>query len=129
MSETTNGELLVKIRKLEEENEKLKKRIASYELFSPARAYYAAQRMLNQQIDVIKDFNVEDEIKKNPKEDKVYDRVMDIFSSLTQNASKINNLFTELSLSKDEVKDTKPRPIYTPESMADELGGIAGQKS
>jgi cell division septum initiation protein DivIVA len=128
MSEQTIEELRLENKKLKQENEACKKKIQNYELNSSARAYYVAQSMLNQQAELLKDFDLKTEIKTNPKEDKFYDRAMDLFEKLTSNASKVNNLYTELNLSGSEQKDTAKRVVYTPESMADAIGELAGSK-
>ena len=102
----------IKMESLQEKIEKLEKKLALYEKDSPARAYYVGQRMLNQQLDIIDEFKLKDEIIKNPKEDKLYDRVMSLFGDLTANATKINNLKGELDLSGDEKKDISRKPSF-----------------
>jgi hypothetical protein len=118
-----------KIKELEKENSFLKNRLRLYEEPSPVRAYYVGQKLLNQQVDYLKNFEFADEIKKNPKDDKVYDRSMDVFEKLTGNATKLNNLRSDLSLSGDESKDTNSPKyrITTSESIANVLGNTAGQ--
>ena len=97
---------------------------------SPSRAYYVGQKILNQQIDFLDKFNLEDEIKVNPKEDKVNDRAMYMFEKITSSASKINALRIELNLSGDEKKDTAIGKVpYSPESVADQVGELAGAKN
>lgn len=123
-------ELKEKIKDLEKSNAYLQSKINMYERPSTHRAYYVGQKVLNQQIDYLDKFNLESEIKMNPKEDKVYDRAIDLFEKLTSNASKLNTLRIELNLSGDEKKDTQISKIpYSPESVADQVGELAGAKS
>mgnify|MGYP007031198104 CR=1 FL=1 len=108
----------------------LEQKLRLYEAPAPARAYYVGQKMLNQQVDYLDKFELQKEIGVNPKEDKIYDRAMDLFEKLTGNASKLNNLRIELSLSGDEKKDTSiSKKPYTPESIADEVGELAGKRN
>jgi hypothetical protein len=109
-------------------NQYLLGKIRLYELPSPARAYYVGQKILNQQVDYLDKFDLEREIGVNPKEDKIYDRAMDLFEKLSANAVKIDSLKRELNLSGDKDKDTKiGKPSFTPESVADSVGELAGQ--
>lgn len=116
------------LKKLQEENEKLKKEIRLYTSNAPARAYYVAQKMLNQQLDWLDKFSLPDEIKGNPKDDKVYDRSMDIFQKLTSNATAVNNLYIELNLTGDSKKDVVKRSLSA-EHIADAVGELAGRKT
>jgi cell division septum initiation protein DivIVA len=107
----------------------LQKKVEHYESPSPVRAYYVAQKMLNQQVDWLDSFDLKTQIGGNPKEDKIYDRSMDIYEKLTGNATKVNNLYIELNLSGDKEKDIKQRKALTAESVADAIGEKAGQKN
>lgn len=118
------------IEELKKENTILKQRLRLYELPSPLRAYYVGQKVLNQQVDYLDKFDFAKEIGTSPKEDKVYDRAMEAYEKLSGNASKLNALRSDMGLSGDQEKDLQ-NPKYritTPESMADNMGGIAGQK-
>lgn len=118
------------IKDLKNSNDFLQKKLRLYELPSSNRAFYVGQKMLNQQVDYLDKFKLEDEIKLNPKEDKIYERSMDLFEKLTSNASKLNILRIELSLTGDEKKDTVVSKIpYSPESVADQVGELAGRKN
>lgn len=98
-----------RIKELEQQNTYLENKINFYERPSAARAFYVAQKMLNQQVDYLDKFNFESEIGSNPKEDKIFDRAIEAYEKLTANASKINNLAIELGLTKDEKKDTEKK--------------------
>lgn len=109
-------------------NQYLQSKLRFYELPSPARAYYVGQKILNQQVDYLDKFDLANEIGSNPKEDKVYDRAIDLFEKLSANAVKIDSLKRELNLSGDKEKDIKSgMASYTPEMIADSLGETAGQ--
>lgn len=118
------------IKDLKNSNEFLQKKLRLYELPSSNRAFYVGQKMLNQHIDYLDKFDLQKEIGSSPKEDKIYDRAMDLFEKLTLNASKLNTLRIELSLSGDEKKDISVSKIpYSPESVADQVGELAGRKN
>lgn len=90
----------------------LEQRLRLYELPSPERAFYVGQKILNQQNDFLLKFDLAKEIAVNPKDDKIYDRAIDIFEKLTANATKLNNLYSELGLSGDEKKDTTKKTSF-----------------
>ena len=126
----TIEELKQQIKKLEQEKAYIQNRLNLLEAPSPSRAYYLGKKILNQKINFLYKFNLEDEIKVNPKEDNVYDRAMDMFEKITSSASKINALRIELNLSGDEKKDTAIGKVpYSPESVADQVGELAGAKN
>lgn len=129
MENLSEEDLLKKIDDLEKQNIFLQSKNRYYESPSPARAYYVAQKVLNQQVDYLAKFDLETEIKASPKEDKVYDRAIAIFEKMSDNANRINNLKRELDLTGDEKKDTsiKDRRPFTPEMAADQVGQLAGQ--
>ena len=125
----TIEELKEQVKKLQQEKAYIQNRLNLLEAPSPSRAYYVGQKMLNQQVNFLDKFDLESEIKVNPKDDKVYDRSIDLFEKLTLNASKLNALRIELNLSGDEKKDTSVSKIpYSPESVADQVGELAGKK-
>lgn len=119
------------IEDLKKSNSFLQKKNNYYESPSPYRAYYVGQKVLNQYVDYLDKFNLEQEITSNPKEDKVYDRAIDLFEKLTTNASRLNSLRLELSISGDEKKDifNAPKVPYSPELVADQVGELAGRKN
>jgi hypothetical protein len=84
----------------------LEQKLRLYELPSPARSYYVGKKLLNKQVDFLDSFDFGTEIKKNPKDDKLYDRAIDVFEKLSANSVKIHNLESELGLTGDEKKDT-----------------------
>lgn len=118
------------IEELKKENATLKLKLRLYELPGDVRSYYVGQKVLNQQVDYLDKFDFAKEIGVSPKEDKIYDRAMDVFEKLTGNATKLNNLRKEINLTGDETKDTN-NPIFritTPESIANVLGNTAGKQ-
>ena len=99
-------EYIKKINKLERENEELKKKLKQYESPGDMRAYYAMQRILNQQADFLNKFDLEYQIKIFERDDKVYDRTSELWEKLPGTISKLALLKTEIGITGDEEKDT-----------------------
>ncbi len=88
--------------------------------------YYALKSWVKQQIDIVKDFKLSEEITKNPKEDKYYDRVKALGEDLKKMITDLNLLRVELKIShKDDILSRRQRT--SPESIADSIGNTAGQ--
>lgn len=99
-------EFVIKIKKLERENEELKKKLSHYESPGDMRAYYAMQRVLNQQADFLNKFDLEYELKRFERDDKVYDRASELWEKLPGTISKLALLKTEIGITGNEEKDT-----------------------
>lgn len=104
MAET--DDIVIKIRRLERENEELKKKLMSYESPGDMRAFYAMQRILNQQADFLNKFELEYEIKRFERDDKVYDRASELWEKMPATISKLALLKTEIGITGNEEKDT-----------------------
>lgn len=90
--------------------------------------YYVFKGWVRQQIDIVKDFKLKDEITKNPKEDKYYDRVKDIGEKMNKTITDLNALRIELKINPKDDEDYKRRQRTSPESVANVLGNTAGQQ-
>lgn len=85
--------------------------------------YYAYKGLVQQQIEVVKDFKLKDEITKNPKDDKYYDRVKAIGEGLKSMLTDLKVLKIDLKINPKEEKewDLKRKQRTSPESIADVL--------
>lgn len=92
--------------------------------------YFALKFWVRQQVDIVKDFKLDEEIKKNPKDDKFYDRVKALGEGLKSSISDLKVLRTDLRIShKDDMEDnSKRKERITPESISNVLGNTAGQQ-
>jgi hypothetical protein len=92
--------------------------------------YFALKAMVKQQIDIIKEFKIKDEISKSPKDDKYYDRVKALSEGLKSMITDLKTLKMELKISPDEERESevKRKRAITAESVADEVGELAGKK-
>jgi hypothetical protein len=70
------------------------------------KAFLSLCRIVNQQTKRLNKFEIDKEIGQNPKEDKVYDRTMDIFSGMPKIISEINRLRIELSITNKEIEES-----------------------
>lgn len=91
--------------------------------------YFALKAMVKQQVDIVRDFKLKDEITKSPKDDKYYDRVKALSEGLKAMITDLKILRMELKINPDEEKEEfKKRKPITAESMADDVGQLAGKK-
>lgn len=98
--------------------EQEKDKVSQYRIPSEVRGFYAYNRIINAQIDILEDFDLKTEIKKIKvdKEDKFYERVETMIEKLSTHLTKINTLKSELNLSGNEKKDKDNAPFI--ESVA-----------
>lgn len=105
-------EAVKRISKLEKENESLKAKIASYEAPGDMRAFYAINRILNQQADFLNKFDLESQIKYFDREDKVYDRASELWEKMPAAIVKMAELKSQLGATGNESKDTIVKPSF-----------------
>lgn len=105
-------EYVIRIKKLEREVESLKEKLKTYESPGDMRAYYAMQRILNQQADFLNKFDLESEIKRFDRDDKVYDRTSELWEKLPVAISKLALLKTEIGITGNEEKDTAVKASF-----------------
>lgn len=86
----------------------LQDKIAAYEKDPTKRGYFSLVRIVNQQIDILNEFNVKHEVGLNPKEDKKYDRVKAIWEGLKEMIIDLKNLRIELKIGEQETEDDAP---------------------
>jgi hypothetical protein len=89
----------------------LEQRLALYETDAIYKGYYALNKIVNQQVDVLNAFNLKHELSSDPKADKIYDRTKAIWEGLKGMIVDLNALKVELRLSGDEDKDKKNVPF------------------
>lgn len=92
------------------------------------RGYYALCHMLNQQIEYLEKFKLEDHIGASPKDDKTFERAKGIWEGIKTLITDCRFLKQELSVTNEEEDaGVKRIVIKTPESIAAALGQTAGQ--
>ena len=89
--------------------------------------------MLNQQVEFLNEFNIRANIGELDKESPKYKRAIDMIDSLPKMMTTVNDLKAVLKLTKEDIKNIQPdKPTFsritTPESIADNIGELAGRK-
>lgn len=108
----SDEKLVIENKRLQREIDALKEKLRTYESPGDMRAYYAMQRILNQQSDFLNKFNLESEIKIFERDDKTYDRASELWEKLPTLISKLALLKTEIGATSNEEKDTAIRASF-----------------
>ena len=119
------------VEKLKKQVDLLEKKLALYEKDATYRGFYALNRIVNQQVDFLNQFDLKHEIGQSPRDDKVYDRAKGIWESFKTLVADLKSLKSDLNI--DDEDEEKERiiknKITTPEYMAHVLGNTAGKQS
>ena len=87
----------------------LEQKVALYEKDPYKRGYFSLQRMVNQQIDLMNEFNLRKEVDTDPKDSKKYDRVKGIWEGLKEMLLDLKTLKGEMKISSsDDLDDGVP---------------------
>jgi len=107
--------------------EELKKRIALYEQNGAAKLFYSLNRKMNELADMLNKQSLSTLDIADAK-DKSFERLKIAWNEAAGIATAVKALEATAGITNDEEKDTQ-MPIFriTPESMADNIGGSAGQ--
>lgn len=114
---------------MSESVEELKKKISLYESNGAAKFFYALNRKLNEMGDLLNKSNLSN-MDLEDKDSKTFDRLFKILekSKVVSDAAVAVQSFA--GISGDEAADmSKAKFRITPESMADNIGELAGQKN
>jgi hypothetical protein len=108
----------------------LEDRVLYYECDGVAKLFYALNRKSAELADILNKHNLKNLDLSDPK-DKTFDRMKIAWNESVSIAAAVKSLGELTGITSDEEKDTqtpKFRRATTPESVADNLGGSAGQK-
>lgn len=108
--------------------EELKQKIALYETNGAAKLFYSLNRKMNELADLLNKQSLVNLDIADPK-DKSFERLKIAWTEASSIATAVKSLESMAGITNDETKDTKT-PIFriTPETMADNIGELAGQK-
>jgi len=110
------------------EIERLKVRLAYYECDGVAKLYYSLNRKAAEMADMLNNQNLVN-LDLTDAKDKSFERIKAIWESAEKVATAVKILGDSCGVTGDEDKDTKPKfRARTPESIADDIGELAGQK-
>lgn len=105
--------------------------IALYEQDGPANLFYALNRKANEMAKLLNKINLAN-LDVSNKDDKSFDRLKILWNEAAGIGASIESLGRVSGITGDEASDTtKPtyRKITTPESMADQVGELAGKRT
>lgn len=123
-----NETLEQKIKRLEGALEFANQKLAFFELNGIAKLYFALNRKSNEMADLLNKYNLTTVTLDDPK-DKTFERLKIIWNDSSSLAEAIKSLEQTAGITGDEAKDTRTRIRITPESIADNIGELAGKRS
>ena len=126
--EITNESLEQKVKRLESALEFANQKLAFFELNGIAKLYFALNRKSNEMADLLNKHTLTNISLDDPK-DKTFERLKIIWNDSSSLAEAIKSLEQTAGITGDEAKDTKPRIRITPESIADNIGELAGKRN
>jgi hypothetical protein len=113
----------------EEKIKELEGRLALYEENGPAKLYYSLRRKMNEMADLMNSTNLKTLDIDDPKS-KSFDRLKVIWNDAASIATAVSALGESLGITGDEDKDIKKKiKSYSPESIADAVGELAGKRN
>jgi|CXWK01.1.fsa_nt_gi hypothetical protein len=107
--------------------EELKKKLEYYEKDPEKRAYFSLVRIVNQQVDYLNGFDIKNNIAGKASEDATFARTQGIWEKLPSMITSLNDLKTVLKIKRQDEEEEFKRQRTTPESVADNIGNVAGQ--
>lgn len=123
-----NESLEQKVIRLEKALEFATQKLALFELNGVAKLYFALNRKSNEMADLLNKHTLTNLVLDDPK-DKTFERLKIIWNDSSSLAEAIKSLEQTAGITGDEAKDTRPRLRITPESIADNIGELAGKRS
>jgi septation ring formation regulator EzrA len=122
-----NESLEQKIDRLEKALEFANQKLAYFENNGSAKLYYALTKKANEMADLLNKHSLASITLDDPK-DKTFERLKIIWNDSSSLTEAIKSLEQSAGITGDEAKDTKPRVRITPESIADNVGELAGKR-
>lgn len=102
---------------LKQENEKLRKENRLLRTDSSVRAFFALNRIINQQIDLLNDFDLKSNVEGKKSENAAFERTQSIWKEMPKLVSELNSLRNEMKI--DDKEDEEEILIeYSPENVA-----------
>lgn len=105
---------------LQQENDRLRKEIRLLKLDASKRAFYALNRIVNQQVDLLNDFDIKSNVEGKKSENAAFERTQSIWKEMPKLVSELNNLRAELKIDGEaKINDEEVWLPTSVESMAD----------
>lgn len=107
--------------------QELEDKLKIYEQNGAAKLFYALNRKANEMADLLNKHTLSNLNLDDPK-DKTFERLKIIWNDSTSLTEAIKSLEQSSGVTGSEEKDLQPRFRVTPESIADNMGNIAGSQ-
>lgn len=104
---------------IQQEVERLRKEIRWLKLDGSKRAFYALNRIVNQQVDLLNDFDIKSTVVGKKSENAEFERTQSIWKEMPKLVSELNNLRAELKIDGEKITDEEVWLPTSVESMAD----------
>jgi len=126
-------ELELRVKDLEKSNLFLMNRLSYYEQDGVGKLYYSLQRKANEMADLLNKTKLTDVDIDDPK-NKTFERLQKIWVDAGTISASIKSLETLAGIVSEEVKDSNKKDViinksFSPESVADAVGELAGKKN
>jgi septation ring formation regulator EzrA len=116
-----------KIGRLERALEFSNQKLRYFEMNGIAKLYYSLNRKANEMAELLNKHTLSNIPLDDPK-DKTFERLKIIWNDSSSLTEAIKSLEQTAGITGDESKDMQPRFRITPESIADNIGNIAGSQ-
>lgn len=127
-----SAELELKIKELEKSNAYLSSKLAYYEQDGAIKLYYSLQRKANEMAELLNRINLLDIELIDPK-DKSFERLQKLWSEAGTITESIRALEVSAGINQEGKEGKKEAVVvnkrpFSPESVADEIGELAGKR-
>lgn len=126
--ESLQTQLEQRIISLEKALEFANQKIAFFETNGVAKLYYSLNKKANEMADLLNKHTLSTLNLDDPK-DKTFERLKIIWNDSSSLTEAIKSLEQNAGITGDEEKDLKPRLRITPESIAENIGELAGKRN
>jgi hypothetical protein len=113
--------MTTELEKLKQENEKLRKENRLLRVDSSKRSFFALNRIINQQVDLLNDFDIKSNVEGKKSENASFERTQSIWKELPKLISELNSLRSEMKIDGETnaADDEEILIPISPETMAD----------
>jgi len=124
---TSKESLNATITRLERELEFCNEKLKYFEMNGVAKLYYSLNRKANEMAELLNKHTLSNLPLDDPK-DKTFERLKIIWNDSSSLTEAIKSLEQTAGITGNESKDLQPRFRITPESIADNMGNVAGSQ-
>jgi chromosome condensin MukBEF ATPase and DNA-binding subunit MukB len=105
---------------LKRKNEKIEKENRWLRIDSSKRSFYALNRVINQQVDLLNDFEISDSIEGKKSENAKFERMQSLWKEMPKLVTELNDLRDRMKIDPDQdLQDEEVWLPISPEMIAD----------